>query len=270
MSSTQTIEINGAQISCADSGPSDGVPVVLIHSLFFDHTMFDPLTALLVDAGHRVVAYDLRGQGASSRAADDTLDMDTHTLDAAALIERLDLGRVHVLGNSMGGFVSLRLAARRPDLLLSAVAAGSSAEEEHQLAEFSPLVDALGQAGGADLIDTLMYIMFGDSSLSEPDETVLAWRTKMMALGTDIADSAHEVIHRQRIVEELAGCTVPVLAIAGSEDHAYPPPISDANIAEATGGRAVTIGSAGHSVTLEKPADTAKFLLQFFAEVSAD
>jgi 3-oxoadipate enol-lactonase len=65
------------------------------------------------------------------------------------------------------------------------------------------------------------------------------------------------VIHRKRIVEELRSVSLPVLAIAGAEDHAYPPPISSENIAEATGGRHVTVEGAGHSVALERAEDVA-------------
>ncbi len=269
MSTTNTADVNGTTIAYTDSGPKDGVPVLLSHSLFFDQAMFEPLSALLVEAGHRVVAYDHRGQGASGPGTADELSMDALTEDAAALITHLDLGRVHVVGNSMGGFIALRLAARHPELLLSAAALGSSAEEEHQLEAFAPLVARLQEVGGGELIDTLMHVMFGDSSLAEPDSTVLAWRDKMAALEPSIGDCAYAVIHRGRIVEELDGCAVPVLAIAGAEDHAYPPPVSDQNIVDATGGRSVTLDAAGHSVALERPGATAEQLLTFFSEVSA-
>ena len=94
-----------------------GTPVVFSHSLFFDSSMFHNQAAFF-GATNRVVTYDHRGQGRS--APSDTLDVDTLTDDAAALIESLGAGPVHFVGNSLGGFVALRLAARRPDLVLSA------------------------------------------------------------------------------------------------------------------------------------------------------
>ena len=261
----RTAQVNGTEIAYSDDGPTDGVPVVLSHSLFFDHTMFAELGALLVAAGHRVIAYDHRGQGASAPGTPDSLTMDALTEDAAALIRHLELGRVHVVGNSMGGFVALRLAARHPDLLISASALGSSAEEEHQLAEFAPLVARLSEVGGGELVDTLMFIMFGDTSLAAGGPAIATWRDFMTDLPPSIGTAAHGVIHRGSIVDELAGCAVPVLAIAGTEDHAYPPPISDVNIAEATGGRQVAVAAAGHSVSLEQPNEVAHHLLEHFA-----
>lgn len=263
MSNLKFAHLNGTQIAYTESGPANGTPVVLSHSLFFDHTMFDALGVLLVEAGHQVVTYDHRGQGASHDATRDELSMDQLTEDAAALIAQLGLGRVHFLGNSMGGFIALRLAARHPDLLLSAITVGSSAEEEHQLAEFGPVVERLGEVGGAELIDTLLFIMFGDSSLAANTPEVQEWRGFMEKLDSTIGDAAFQVIHRQSIVEELADVTIPVLAISGAEDHAYPPPISDKNIAAATSGLHARIDAAGHSTSLEQPNLVAEHVLKF-------
>lgn len=264
-----TVTIGTGEIAYDDQGPTDGEPVLLSHSLFFDHTMFAPLTQRLVAAGHRVVSYDHRNQGASSPGTRDEVDVDRLSEDAAALIEQLGLGPVHVAGNSLGGFVALRLAARRPDLVRTVTAMGSSAEEEHSLAEFAPLVEKLGEVGAEPLVDVLMHIMFGDDTLAADGPVAQHWRARMAGLSTSIGDSAHATIHRGSIVAELAGCTVPVLAIAGAQDHAYPPPISDTHIAEATGGRSVTLDGAGHSVALEQPDRVAELLLEHMASVPA-
>ncbi|WP_231385911.1 MULTISPECIES: alpha/beta fold hydrolase [Rhodococcus] len=262
--------VNGTELAFVDVGPRDGVPIVFSHSLFFDHTMFDALVQKFADDGYRVVAYDHRGQGESAPAARDELAVDVLAEDAAALIEHLDLAPCHVVGNSLGGFVALRLAARRPELLRTAAALGSSAEEEYKLDEFAPLVGHLTEHGTADVVDTIMYIMFGDSSLAQESAMTSTWRAAIARLGPRIGDAAHGVIHRGRIVEELAGCRVPVLAVAGREDHAYPPPISSVNIADAAGGRHVTVDAAGHSVALEQPDEVARHLSEHFAPAGRD
>ncbi len=261
-----TIEVNGTTLAYTDTGPRDGTALLLSHSLFFHRGMFAPLVAQL-GGDVRVVSYDHRGQGESAAAPLAELDMDVLTEDAAALIRALNLGRVHAVGNSMGGFVALRLAARHPELLRSAVALGSSAEPEHQLAEFAPLVAQLQTAGVTDVVDVLMYIMFGDASLAAATPATVEWRAYIAGLPASIGDAAHQVIHRRGIVDELAGTGIPVLAIAGSQDHAYPPPVSSENIAAATGGRHVTVADAGHSVALEQPAAVAAHLREHLARV---
>jgi 3-oxoadipate enol-lactonase len=86
--------------------------------------------------------------------------MDTLAEDAAALIEALDLAPCHFVGNSMGGFIALRLAA----------AMGSSAEEEYKKEDFGPLVSHLQEHGTTEVIDLLMYIMFGDTTMQDPEK----------------------------------------------------------------------------------------------------
>jgi 3-oxoadipate enol-lactonase len=87
-------------------------------------------TAFFSGRGFRGIAYDYRNQGRSAPAARKDLDMDTLTEDAASLVEQLRLAPRHFVGNSLGAFVALGLAARRPDLLLTVCALGSSVEAE--------------------------------------------------------------------------------------------------------------------------------------------
>ncbi len=257
------VVVNGARLFVTDTG-GDRPAVVLSHSLFFDHTMFAPLAALLAP-DFRVITYDHLGQGQSDSGTPDTLTIPALTADAAALITALNLSKCHFVGNSLGGFVALHLAAHHPHLLLSATAIGSSGDAETRIAEFDPLVAALRTQGAAALVDTLMHVMFGDDFLADPARADLRthWRNKMAALPSNIADAAHAVVHRPEILSALTG-NVPVLAIAGGQDHAYG--VSEARaIAAVTGGQCATIATAGHSVALEAAAETATLLRAHFA-----
>lgn len=246
------IDVNGCQLWVEDTGDTGKPAILFSHSLFFDHTMFHHQRDELA-RDYRVVSYDHRGQGQSSPAARAAQSMDKLTEDAAALIESLDLAPCHVVGNSMGGFIALRLAARYPDLIASAVPVNSSGEAEHKKVDFAPLVEAMAVHGTEPLIDTLMYIMFGDTFLADPHcaNERDHWREKMLKLPKAIADSAHEVVFRQPMLGELQGCRVPVLAIAGAEDHAYGPKEAE-NIATASGGKFHVVEKAGHSTSLEQ------------------
>jgi len=96
-----------------------GEPLVMVHGSWGDHHNWAPVVPLLSQS-FRVVTFDRRGhsqsetapgQGSSAEDAD----------DLGALIDQLDLGPAHVVGNSGGAAIALRLAAKRPDLLRSLV-----------------------------------------------------------------------------------------------------------------------------------------------------
>jgi 3-oxoadipate enol-lactonase len=160
------VAVNGTRLWVQDHG-GPGVPIVFSHSLFFDSAMFEPL-ARAFETRFRVITYDHRAQGQSLAKPGEELGMDVLAEDAACLIEHLGAAPCHFVGNSLGGFVALRLAIRRPELLRSAAILGSSAEAEHRLAEFAPVVQRLRADGPGAMLDTLMFIMFGDSFLADP------------------------------------------------------------------------------------------------------
>lgn len=84
-----------------DQGPSDGQPVVLIHGFPLNGESWGKQQAALLDAGYRVIAYDRRGFGASTKAGSG-YDYDTFAADLHALMEDLDLRDAVLVGFSMG------------------------------------------------------------------------------------------------------------------------------------------------------------------------
>ena len=78
-----------------------GSPVVLIHGWPLSGASWEKQTAALLDAGHRVIIYDRRGFGRSSKPSVG-YDYDTFAADLDALLTALDLTDVSLVGFSMG------------------------------------------------------------------------------------------------------------------------------------------------------------------------
>ncbi|WP_448256370.1 alpha/beta fold hydrolase [Microbacterium aurum] len=89
------------EIFYTDQGPADGLPVVLIHGFPLNGESWDLQSRALLQAGYRVIAYDRRGFGASSKTASWS-DYDTFAADLHALIEDLELEDAVLVGFSMG------------------------------------------------------------------------------------------------------------------------------------------------------------------------
>lgn len=227
--------------------------ILCSHSLFFDRRLFERQIAEFA-TDYTVVAYDHRGHGSSGLASDGRYDQEALAEDAIALIERL--GRpVHFIGQSMGGFTGLRIAARRPDLLKTLTVSGSSADAEADPARFEPLITHLLEQGTPGMEDTLLGVMFGAGSLENQTlaPVVAQWRERFTALPREaIGLAASGVVERGAILPALSRTPVPVLALAGDEDWVYPPDHADRIAAAVPQGRAVAIAGAGHSLVLEQ------------------
>lgn len=98
---TGTENSTNIEIYYEDHGPADAAPVVLIHGYPLDGRSWERQTRVLLEAGHRVIAYDRRGFGKSSQPATG-YDYDTFAADLHTLLETLDLHDVTLVGFSMG------------------------------------------------------------------------------------------------------------------------------------------------------------------------
>src|SRR5689334_12964325 len=92
---------NSTDIELHYEDQGEGQPVVLIHGYPLDGTSWEKQTAALLAAGYRVITYDRRGFGQSSKAAGG-YDYDTFAADLNEVLTRLDLRDVILVGFSMG------------------------------------------------------------------------------------------------------------------------------------------------------------------------
>lgn len=111
---------DGTPPDSTSPSPHPPAPVLLLHGLAGHRAEWHDLAGRLRRAGHRVVTYDARGHGESTRRPEDVTRA-AHVADAAALITGLSLAPATVIGQSMGGHTALLLAAAHPDLVKSLI-----------------------------------------------------------------------------------------------------------------------------------------------------
>ncbi len=112
----RSIDVNGARVAYAAAGA--GETVLLLHSSASSSAQWRPLTEIL-QARWRVLAPDLHGYGQSDQRPGPA---SPGLAAAAALADAVlaeSAGPIHLVGHSYGGAVALRLAADRPERLLS-------------------------------------------------------------------------------------------------------------------------------------------------------
>jgi pimeloyl-ACP methyl ester carboxylesterase len=232
--------------------------------------MFDAQVAAL-RGRWRCIAYDHRGQGQSDVPPARAHTIEQCTADAIALIERLGVAPVHVVGLSMGGFVGMRLAARRPDLVrsLSLLNTSADAEPPENVPRYRQLNGVARWLGLGLVADRVMPILFGRTFLADPRRAVerVAWRRRLVANRRAIWRAVNGVIEREAVFDELPRIACPVQVLVGEEDVATVPARGERIAAAIPGATLVRIARAGHSSTIEQPEAVTAALERFLAAV---
>ena len=118
---------NGVQMYWRSVGEG-GTPLVVVHGGFGVVDMFSDVLERLGE-GRRVIAVELQGHGRTPDI-DRPFGYEAFGDDLAALVGALDLGRVDLLGYSLGGGVVLRTAIQHPDLVRRLVAVSAACRQD--------------------------------------------------------------------------------------------------------------------------------------------
>ena len=250
------IRVNGAELYYEEQGTGSET-IFFSHGLLWSCRMFDDQIAMLKDR-YRCIAFDHRGQG-QSEITRGGYDMETLSEDAAALIEALGGAPCHFLGLSMGGFVGLRLAARRPELLKSLMLLETSAgpEPRENRAKYQQLNFIARWVSLGIVSKQVMKVMFGQKFLNDPARAKLLreWQQRLVHNHRKgITRATTGVITRQDVYEELEKIRVPTLILVGDQDVATPLPNAQRLHEGIAGSQLVIIPGAGHTSTVEEPA----------------
>lgn len=263
-----TIEVNGTTLYYEDTGPgSTGETIAFSHGLLWGTEQFAPQIDAL-RGRYRCLAWDHRGQGRSAADRRHTIGMELVWHDATRLLERLVGGPVHFCGLSMGGFVAMRMAAFRPDLVRSLILLETTADEEpdENVGKYRVLTNVVKLLGPRAVMGRVRQIMLGKSILSDPARRAEVERfTALMARRKDIWRAVNGVIDRAAIHGELKRITAPTLVLVGDEDVATVPAKAERIAAGIAGARLVRLPRGGHSSSVEEPAAVTAAIEEFLA-----
>lgn len=226
--------------------------IVLSHGLLWSSKMFYKQVAFLKQ-NYRVIVYDHRGQG-RSEVTKKGYDMDSLYEDAVQLIEQLELGKVHFGGLSMGGFVAMRIAARRPDLIKSLILMETSALDEPNKTKYWFLNTIVKLFGVKAVQKPVMKIMFGKKFLTDKRRTAEKnlWIEKLNNNKRSIVRAVSGVINRNAIDNELGEIRCPTLILVGTQDKATVPAMSEFIHNKIRNSKLTYIEGGGHTACIEE------------------
>jgi pimeloyl-ACP methyl ester carboxylesterase len=241
------VERDGVSLSVSDDGA--GLPVVLMHGLTATRRYVVMGSRTLERSGHRVVAYDARGHGQSSRAPTPTAyEYSDLADDLLGVLDELSIPRAVLAGASMGAHTLLALALSDPDRVAGVVVITpgydpASYADPARLAHWAALSDGLRSGGiegflGAYDLDAVPV------TYRETVENVIRQRLALHADLDALADALRVVpasapFGQLDELAALAGVAATVVASADGPDPEHPQALGEAYAAAIPGARLV-------------------------------
>lgn len=208
----------GVRIQYTDQGA--GEPVILVHGFSVNQDINWRQPGLLdrLAKQYRVVALDLRGHGLSDKPHDPAAYGAEMAWDVVRLMDHLHIPKAHVVGYSMGGFITLKLIALAPERLLSAMPCGMGWREPTQEAT-APLLQLAEDLEAGRGFDVLFDQISppgkapGKAEMAALNLAMSAYNDKR-ALAAAMRSFAGLAVTQ----DELRACHIPVETVVGSED----------------------------------------------------
>jgi len=196
----------------------DGPPVVLLHGLTATHRHVVMGSKALERAGHRVIAFDARGHGASAPAA--SYAYPDLVADLLALLDAHGVERAVLAGASMGAHTALRLALDAPDRVagLVVVTPASHPDSLPDLERWDRLAAGL-RTGGIDGFVAAYDLEHVPEQWRDTTERVLRQRLDQHQHPEAVADALQQVPRSEPFdVDELPAITCPTVVVADRDD----------------------------------------------------
>jgi pimeloyl-ACP methyl ester carboxylesterase len=222
------LSIDAGGVALAGEQAGEGTAIVLLHGLTATRRYVVMGSRALQRSGHRVIAYDARGHGASTAAPERAAYGYEHLADdLRAVLDTLAIERAVLAGASMGAHTALRLALTSPERIAGLVLITPSfdplaARDEGELARWDALAQGLRE-GGVEGFVRAYELDAVPQAWRETVEKVLRQRLGAHEYPLAVAD-ALEVVPRSRPFErldELGAIGVPTVVV-GSRDEADP------------------------------------------------
>lgn len=264
---------NGLRIHVLEWGPADGPPVVFLHGGSLTAHTWD-LVCLALSDRYRCVAVDLRGHGESEWPADADYRLEAFAADVGAVIDTLGLDRPVVVGMSLGGLTSMRLAGERSDRLRGLVVVDVGPDLRTDGAQ--EIVEFTKRDQEMDSVEDFVARVLRDTSTRKPELLRRSIRHNLRQLPNGrwtwkwdkrrMSEPDFEAMRADhaRIWDSVAAVTCPALVVRGERSRVF----LDEDGRKLTGalrdGRYEVIAGAGHTIQGEKPRELLAVLIPFF------
>ncbi|MBL9125041.1 MAG: alpha/beta hydrolase [Planctomycetaceae bacterium] len=215
----KSFDSDGVKIVYVEAG--EGEPVILVHG-FTASAAMNWISPGIFDAlakDYHVIALDNRGHGKSDKPRDPQAYGANMVEDVRRLLDHLGIQKAHLVGYSMGGFISNKFLADHPDRVLTVTLGGAGWTKEHS--ETLSMLDELAQSLEDGKGITPLILRLTPEGQPKPSEEQIAAMNSMVMLINDpkaLAAVARGMKGLAVTEEQVKANQAPVLALIGEVD----------------------------------------------------
>lgn len=209
-----------AQIHYALEGQSGPPVLVFSNSLGANYFMWDP-QAHALGKMFRILRSDTRGHGKSS-ATPGPYSIEQLAKDLLALLDALELERIHFCGLSMGGMIGMWLGANSPQRLNKLILCNTGAKIGN-VEGWNSRIEAVRKNGMKSVASAVLERWFTPVFREKASATVSDTQKMLEAVNPDGYAACCAAVRDFDYRKQLNSVRVPALVIAGAHDPATPP-----------------------------------------------
>lgn len=242
------IATNRGLIDVADQGSGDRTPILFLHGVGSDKSVWAPQLDHF-GRSRRAVSLSYPGYGASDFAIDATRD--DYATAVLAVMDALDIEQAHICGLSLGGVVAIALHHAAPQRCASLILADTFAVHPDGQAIFDRSEEASRTIGMPALAEARAGVLLGKDAGPDIHHSVIETMSAIDPAAYVIGARAVWLADQR---DRATAIGVPTLVLVGDEDVITPPALSSELAALIPGAEMQVIPAAGHLANIEQPA----------------
>ena len=263
------IQFGPTQVHYQLAGEAGRPVITFLNGLTQNADLWKSYADYFVPRGYRVLAYDMLGQGRSSKPVID-IKLTAHADLLEQLLTRLEIETTHLVSISFGGVIALDFAIRHGQRLSSLTVMSTFAELTPQL-EFIGTFMLRGLAEvGMPYLQSMLYPMNMSSAWIAANRERIPAMMRAGYIGNDgyaMQNLMESFVEFKPLTPDLHRITTPTLIMNGEFDFFTPRDCHELIRREVANSRLLIVQHAYHAFTLELPAVTMRQLEVFFTQV---
>jgi len=259
------IAVNDIDVNYRQEGA--GFPLILIHGLSDDSTLWTPLMPEF--SKHCwTIALDIRGHGHSGKP-DMPYSIQLFSEDLWGLFKSLEISQAHLLGFSMGGAIAQQFTLDNPEKIRSLILLSTFSHSDPDLRDtFKKLRNSVARGGFQAFFDEAVKLVVTPEFASANADAIAEMKEESVKINSPTAIlHAIDACLDFNVKDRISQISLPTLIVSGREDVLTPLHLAEQIHRSMKGSKWKIMEGVGHNLLIpEKTPELAQIILKFLED----